>query len=136
MSGTRLQTEQKRKGPAPLQGHDCCPALRSNAATSTNFVIVVHRNLQFCTPGDVARILSCATPTQHACCVTTQRCMSQYSVPAGCKKVELCLEGWLSRKCVGEGAKYRKLQRCAAAQHAMLRGCCVHVAYDETHATL
>ena len=54
--------------------------------------------------------------------------------------------------------QYRKLQRCAAAQHAMLRGCCVHVAcdmtlyglaprvqeayysvhvaYDETHATL
>ena len=77
-----------------------------------------------------------ATRTQHACCVTTQRCILQYSVPAGCKKVELCLEGWLSRKCVGEGAKYRKLQRCAAAQHAMLRGCCVHVAYDETHATL
>ena len=66
MNGTRLQTEQKGKGPAPLQGHDCCPALRSNAATSTNFVIVVHRNLQFCTPGDVAWILSCATPTQHA----------------------------------------------------------------------
>ena len=62
--------------------------------------------------------------------------LGEYSVPAGCKKVELCLEGWLSRKCVGEGAKYRKLQRCAAAQHAMLRGCCVHVAYDETHATL
>ena len=77
-----------------------------------------------------------ATRTQHACCVTTQRCILQYSVPAGCKKVELCLEGWLSRKCVGEGAKYRKLQRCAAAHHAMLRGCCVHVAYDETHATL
>ena len=132
MNGTRLQTEQKGKGPAPLQGHDCCPALRSNAATSTNFVIVVHRNLQFYTPGDVAWILLCATPTQQ----TTQRCILQYSVPAGCKKVELCLEGWLSRKCVGEGAKYRKLQRCAAAQHAMLRGCCVHVAYDETHATL
>ena len=51
MNGTRLQTEQKGKGPAPLQGHDCCPALRSNAATSTNFVIVAHRNLQFCTLG-------------------------------------------------------------------------------------
>ena len=48
--------------------------------------------------------------------------------------MKLFLEGWLSRKCVGEGAKYRKLQRCAAAQHAMLRGCCVHVAYDRRNA--
>ena len=70
MNGTRLQTKQKGKGPAPLQGHDCCPALRSNAATLTRFVIVVHGNLQFCTSGD---------RTQHACCVTTQRCILQYS---------------------------------------------------------
>ena len=77
-----------------------------------------------------------AAHTQHACCVTTQRCILQYFVLAGSKMVELCLEGWLSRNCVGEGAKHRKLQRCAAAQHAMLRACCVHVAYDETHATL
>ena len=29
MNGTRLQTEQKGKGPAPLQGHDYRPAPRS-----------------------------------------------------------------------------------------------------------
>ena len=36
----------------------------------------------------------------------------------------------------GRSAKHRKLQRCVAAQHAMLRACCVCVAYDKTHATL
>ena len=75
-------------------------------------------------------------PVMRNTYVTTQRCILQYFVLAGCKMVELCLEGWLSRNCVGEDAKHRKLQRCAAAQHAMLRACCVHVAYDETHATL
>ena len=37
------------------------------------------------------------------------RFILQYFVLAGCKMVELCLEGWLSRNCVGEGAKHRKL---------------------------
>ena len=36
----------------------------------------------------------------------------------------------------GRSAKHRKLQRCVAAQHAMLRACCVCVAHDKTHATL
>ena len=36
----------------------------------------------------------------------------------------------------GKSAKHRKLQRCVAAQHAMLRACCVCVAHDKTHATL
>ena len=55
---------------------------------------------------------------------------------AGRKKVELHLKDWLSRKMRGRSAKHRKLQRCVAAQHAMLRGCCVCVADDKTHATL
>ena len=36
----------------------------------------------------------------------------------------------------GRSAKHRKLQRCVAAQHAMLRACCVCVAHDKTDATL
>ena len=49
----------------------------------------------------------------------------QYSVPAGCKKLELCLEGWLSRKCVG------KAPNIVNYSVARLRNtlCCVGVAY-------
>ena len=130
INGTRLQTDQKR--------HDCCPALPVERHNLDKFCHCCAWKSPILHPWgccvDSVMRNSYATRTQHACCVTTQRCILQYSVPAGCKKVELCLEGWLSRKCVGEGAKYRKLQRCAAAQHAMLHGCCVHVAYDETHA--
>jgi len=36
----------------------------------------------------------------------------------------------------GKSAKHRKLQRCVAAQHAMLRACCICVAHDKTQATL
>ena len=49
--------------------------------------------------------------------------------PAGC----ICSN---SGNLLGRSAKHRKLQRCVAAQQAMLRACCVCVAYDKTHATL
>ena len=49
--------------------------------------------------------------------------------PAGC----ICSN---SGNLLGRSAKHRKLKRCVAAQHAMLRACCVCVAYDKTHATL
>ena len=44
--------------------------------------------------------------------------------------VELHLKAWLSRKCIK--ARHRELQRCVAVQDAMLRACCVCVAYEKS----
>ena len=55
---------------------------------------------------------------------------------AGHKKGRPPLKRLAVPKMRGRSAKHRKLQRCVATQHAMLRGCCVCVADDKTHATL
>ena len=98
---------------------------------------------KFCTPHSVAWVLSCATHTQHArnmaCCAATQRgnlrCFALLPRIFGTASL---LNGVLPflRPVSGRSAKHRKLQRCVAAQHAMLRACCVCVAHDKTHATL
>ena len=55
---------------------------------------------------------------------------------AGRKKGRTPFKRLAVPKMRGRSAKHRKLQRCVAAQHAMLRGCCVCVADDKTHPTL
>ena len=98
---------------------------------------------KFCTPHSVAWVLSCATHTQHArnmaCCAATQRCnLRCFALFPRIFGTASLLNGVLPflRPVRGRSAKHRKLQRCVAAQHAMLRACCVCVAYDKTHATL
>ena len=98
---------------------------------------------KFCTPHSVAWVLSCATHTQHArnmaCCAATQRCnlrcFALFPRIFGTASLSNGVLPFL-RPVSGRSAKHRKLQRCVAAQHAMLRACCVCVAYDKTHATL
>ena len=91
----------------------------------------------------VACVLSCATHTQHArnmaCCAATQRCNLRCFalLPlTGRKKGRISFKRLAVPKMRGRSAKHRKLPRCVAAQHAMLRACCVCVAHDKTHATL
>ena len=135
MNGTRLQTEQKGKGPAP---HKVMTAVLLSGRTPQPRQILSLLCIEISNSAPLGMLRGFCHAQHlrntHATRVLRDHATLYFTVL--CKKVELCLEGWLSRKCVGEGAKHRKLQRCAAAQHAMLRGCCVHVAYDETHATL
>ena len=91
----------------------------------------------------VACVLSYATHMQHArnmaCCAATQRCNLRCFalLPlTGRKKDRTPFKRLAVPKMRGKSAKHRKLQRCVAAQHAMLRACCVCVAHDKTHATL
>ena len=81
--------------------------------------------------------------TQHirnmACCAATQRCNLRCFalLPlTGRKKGRTPFKRLAVPKMRGRSAKHRKLQRCVAAQQAMLRACCVCVAHDKTHATL
>ena len=117
---------------------------------------------KFCTPHSVAWVLSCATHTQQArnmaCCAATQRgnlrCFALLPLTGrkkgrtpfkrlaiskmrtGRKKGRTPFKRLAVPKMRGRSAKHRKLPRCVAAQHAMLRACCVCVAHDKTHATL
>ena len=96
-----------------------------------------------CTPHSVAWVLKCATHTQHArnmaCCAATQRCnLRCFALFPRIFGTASLLNEVLPflHPVSGRSAKHRKLQRCVAAQHAMLRACCVCVAHDKTHATL
>ena len=126
---------------AAKQGKDCrCGVLPSVKRRPRENVTIFTDISKFCTPHSVAWVLSCATHTARnmACCAATQRCnLRCFALFPRIFGTASLLNGVLPflRPVSGRSAKHCNLQRCVAAQHAMLRACCVCVACDKTHAS-